>query len=218
MGILQEGCENLMEFLCRDQPRKMGIDLLIRGHHKVGQFLLDCCSNLPPCIKDKIGDKMTQYEFNYWSLKMKMVAPKQITRLAKMINQHSPTLFRGRGQVIQALLIMDQAILEDQTTSLKNVQFKNMNWLRKTWRNRCVVIRSLGYQIASSLATTDQGANLLLGKSDCTELWKTLMEVVQENGESSYVKTSALNTLYNLLVLVRIRILSTLTQLLIIIF
>ena len=210
MSILREGCENLMEFLCRDQPRKMGIDLLIRGHHKVGQFLLDCCSNeQPTCLKDKFLNKVTQYEFNYWSLQikaqMKWIAPKQISRLVKIISQHSPTLFRGRGQVIQALMILDQAILEDQTTCLKSFQFTDMSWLRKTWRNRCSVVRTLGYQIASSLATTDQGANLLLDKqSDCTVLWKSFIEVVQENGESSYVKTSALNTLYNLLVLVRI--------------
>ena len=54
---LQEGNDNLLEFLFRDQPRKMGIDLLIRGHHKVGQFLMDF-ETIPTCLKDKVEDKM----------------------------------------------------------------------------------------------------------------------------------------------------------------
>ena len=73
----------------RDQPRKMGIDLLIRGHHKVGQFLDG--SKLPACLKDKVQDKITKYEFNYWSLKMmaqwgsQALPDLEISRLVKVI-------------------------------------------------------------------------------------------------------------------------------------
>ena len=202
---LQEGNDNLLEFLFRDQPRKMGIDLLIRGHHKVGQFLMDF-KTIPTCLKDKVEDKMANYEFNYWSLKIvtrHMKLPiNQVSRLVKIINQHSPTSFLGRGQVIQSLLILYQEL--EHGTNLKHFQRNHdIHWLRLTWRNRCVVVRSLGYQITSRLATSDQGANLLT--TDFTDLWKTFMEVVQSNGESSLVKTNTLSTLYNLLVLVSIQ-------------
>ena len=76
------------------------------------------------------------------------------------------------------------------------------DWLPRTWRNRSAHIRLLGFQLASKLASSKKGAELLT--EDFTDLWKTLFDILLDGAETFVVKTIILETLYNLLVLVSI--------------
>ena len=69
--IVEEAAGNLLEFLTRDQPRRMGLDLLIRGHQIVGLFLLrDFSQELPSSFKEKFESELDKSQLNLWSLKV----------------------------------------------------------------------------------------------------------------------------------------------------
>ena len=206
--IVQEGHDNLIEFLLRDIPQKMGIDLLIRGHQVVGQFLLqlDECQSL---IRDKFLEQLDMCDYNIWSLKVLVKMNwkmDKLSRVSRILHQHNPAVFIGSGQVLQSLFIVNKS-LEDEDGS-HVMAMREKKWLPKVWRNRRADIRILGFQIAAKLACFESGVTEFLkidssASQDFTDLWKTLLDIVLDSGgtESYVVKTCALEVLHNLLVL-----------------
>ena len=77
-------------------------------------------------------------------------------------------------------------------------QVSNLDWLWQIFKHRDASIRIMGYQMASIIATSEQGASLLI-KNQALELWTQFMEIVLDRIESYQVKDYAMRTLTHLL-------------------
>ena len=77
-------------------------------------------------------------------------------------------------------------------------QVSNLDWLFQIFKHRDASIRIMGYQMASIIATSEQGASLLI-KNQALELWTQFMEIVLDRIESYQVKDYAMRTLTHLL-------------------
>ena len=81
-------------------------------------------------------------------------------------------------------------------------QFSSLDWLWRIFKHRDASIRIMGYQMASIIATSEQGAILLI-KDQALELWTQFMDIVLDRIESYQAKDYAMRTLTHLLRLVR---------------
>ena len=81
-------------------------------------------------------------------------------------------------------------------------QVSNLDWLWQIFKHRDASIRIMGYQMASIIATSEQGASLLI-RNQALEMWTQFMEIVLDRIESYQAKDYAMRTLTHLLRLVR---------------
>ena len=77
-------------------------------------------------------------------------------------------------------------------------QVSNLDWLWQIFKHRDASIRIMGYQMASIIATSEQGASLLI-RNQALEMWTQFMEIVLDRIESYQVKDYAMRTLTHLL-------------------
>ena len=206
--LIKEGKENLTMILTREHPDN-GMDLFIRGHEKIGGLFL-VQKNFDIDIDYFDGNRIWESELNVWSLKIlsrmnKIGTPTMldnnntiISRLLRLITDQKTTGFINSGAIFQTLVILDK-YCRHNTLAL---QFKDLNWIWKTLVHRDASIRVMGYQIASVLASSDQGAKLLVANDRQLEVWTKFIEVVLDRVESYQAKENAMNTLTNLLKLV----------------
>ena len=120
----------------------------------------------------------------------------KISRLIRVVDEPKPTVFNDSGRVYQALLMLDDVIVQGNAKMLPNLE-----WLWKSLTHRDASIRILAYQIASVLAVNTYGASLLLQN---TELWNQFMDIILDRTESYSAKENAMTTLTHLLKLVLI--------------
>ena len=92
------------------------MDLLIRGHEKIGQFLRKITSILDI---QYFENKIWENDFNIWSLKVlsKMelggeIDKFKISKLLRLINEQNTTCFANSGLVYESLVLVDQHICQ----------------------------------------------------------------------------------------------------------
>ena len=98
--LLNEGKENLTKMLTRDQPDS-GMDLFIRGHEKIGEFL---CKTHRLISSDYFDNRIWENEVNPWSIKIlsKMgfgssIDKFKISRLLRLLAEQKTTNFSGKS-------------------------------------------------------------------------------------------------------------------------
>ena len=100
--------------LIREQP-DTGMDLLIRGHEKIGEFLKKM--SMAICNNQEFDTRIWENDLNVWSLKIlskighgtaTVMDKFKISKLLRLIKEQKTTCFTNSGSVYEALIILDQ--------------------------------------------------------------------------------------------------------------
>ena len=100
--------------LIREQP-DTGMDLLIRGHEKIGEFLKKM--SMAICNNQEFDTRIWENDLNVWSLKIlskighgtaAVMDKFKISKLLRLIREQKTTCFTNSGSVYEALIILDQ--------------------------------------------------------------------------------------------------------------
>ena len=188
--VFEEGRENLLQFLVRNRPVS-GMDLLLKGQEKVSKFILKT-GNIQSS-ENSIWDE----NLNHWSIKiLATIKPKlnkfKLNQLYGILLGHKPHLFTGSSKVFFSLIILDEFL------SMAPNSIESLDWLQKIVVNRDASIRTLGFQIIATLASSIDGA-LLLTTSNQNSIWNQLIDVVLDGSECCQARENAMIALTNLL-------------------
>ena len=91
------------------------MDLFIRGHEKIGEFLKKMSATI--CNDQEFDTRIWENDLNVWSLKIlskighgtAVVMDKfKISKLLRLIKEQKTTCFTNSGSVYEALIILDQ--------------------------------------------------------------------------------------------------------------
>ena len=153
--LINEGKENLITMLNREQP-DTGMDLLIRGHEKIGEFLKKMSTTI--CNDQEFDTRIWENDLNVWSLKIlskighgtTVMDKFKISKLLRLIKEQKTTCFTNSGSVYEALIILDQYFSHDPQIN----QVSNLDWLWQIFKHRDASIRIMGYQMASIISMT----------------------------------------------------------------
>ena len=108
------------------------------------------------------NDVIWENDLNVWSLKIlskighgtAVIDKFKISKLLRLIKEQKTTCFTNTGSVYEALIILDQYFSHDPQIT----QVSNLDWLLQIFKHRDASIRIMGYQMASIIATSEQGA------------------------------------------------------------
>ena len=104
--IVEHGKENILHFLTRDQPES-GMDLLLKGQEKAGQFLLETS------VLEQIKEIIWDHSLNPWSLRLLAQTSPDLDQyksneIFREIKRQKPYLFTGSSKLYHCLIILDE--------------------------------------------------------------------------------------------------------------